>query len=70
MWSLCWTGLAIFVGTKLSIDDCPKSPSEIEDIGRVPYASIVGNLMYAMVCTRLDISHAMGFLSQFMANPW
>eukprot|EP00253_Pinus_taeda_P035326 PITA_35326 len=36
---------------------------------RVPYASAVGSLMYAMVCTRPDISHAVGVLSRFMSKP-
>ena len=59
----------IHVGTNLYIDHCPKYPSEMEDMSRVPYASTVGSLMYAMVCTRLDISQPMGVLSWFMANP-
>ncbi|PNX69499.1 retrovirus-related Pol polyprotein from transposon TNT 1-94 [Trifolium pratense] len=35
----------------------------------VPYASAVGSLMYAMVCTRSDISQAVSVVSRFMANP-
>lgn len=35
----------------------------------VPYASAVGSLMYAMVCTRPDIAHAVGVVSRFLANP-
>jgi len=35
----------------------------------VLYAGVVGSLMYAMVCTRLDISHAMGVLSRYMEKP-
>ena len=35
----------------------------------VPYAPAVGSLMYAMVATRLDISHAVGVISRFMHNP-
>ena len=34
----------------------------------VPYASVVGILMYVMVCTILDIGQVVGVLSQFMAN--
>jgi len=59
----------ISLGTKLSIEDCPKYPSEVEDMSRVPYASVVGSLMYAMVYTRPDIAQAVGVLSRFMANP-
>ena len=38
-------------------------------MSHVPYASLVGSLMYAMVYTRPDIAHAMGVLSRFMSNP-
>ena len=38
-------------------------------MSHVPYANAVGNLMYAMVSTRPDISHAVGVVSRFMANP-
>eukprot|EP00253_Pinus_taeda_P003020 PITA_03020 len=48
---------------------CPKTQEEEEDISRVPYASAVGSLMYAMVCTRPDIAHAVGVLSRFMSKP-
>ena len=57
------------VGTKLSVEQCPKTQEEEEDMSHVPYASAVGSLMYAMVCTRLDIAHAVGVLSRFMSNP-
>jgi len=33
------------------------------------YASLVGSLLYLSVCTRPDISYAVGVLSKFMANP-
>ena len=38
-------------------------------MSRVPYASAVGSLIYAMVCTRPYIAHAVGVLSRFMSNP-
>jgi len=60
--------IPVTMGTKLSIEDCPKSPSKIEDMSRVPYASVVGSLMYVMVYTRPNIAQAVGVLSQFMAN--
>ena len=37
-------------------------------MSRVPYANSVGCLMYAMVCTRPDISHAAGVVSKYMEN--
>jgi hypothetical protein len=38
-------------------------------MAQVPYASAVGSLMYAMVCTRPDIAQAVGVVSRYMANP-
>jgi hypothetical protein len=38
-------------------------------MSRVPYFSAVGSLMYAMVCSRIDLSHALSVVSRFMANP-
>jgi hypothetical protein len=57
------------VGVKLFVDQCPRTHEEEEDMSHVPYSREVGNLMYAMVCTRLDIAHAMGFLSRYMSKP-
>jgi hypothetical protein len=57
------------VGVKLFADQCPKRHEEEEEMYHVPYACAVGSLMYAMVCTRLDISHAMGVFSRYMSKP-
>ena len=54
---------------KLSERDCPSSEKDVEEMDRVPYASAVGSLMYAMVCTRPDIAHAVGVVSRFLSNP-
>ena len=35
----------------------------------MPYASVVGSLMFIMVCTRPDIAHAVGVVSRFLSNP-
>ena len=57
------------VGVKLSDEQYPKTHEEEEYMSRVPYASVVGSLMYAMVCTRPAIAHLVGVLSRFMSNP-
>ena len=57
------------VGVKLFVDQCPKTHEEEEDMSCVPYASVVGNLMYAMVCPILDIAHAVGVLNRYMSKP-
>uniref|UniRef100_A0A2N9ER08 Integrase catalytic domain-containing protein n=1 Tax=Fagus sylvatica TaxID=28930 RepID=A0A2N9ER08_FAGSY len=54
---------------RLSGSQCPKNEEEIENMSKVPYASAVGCLMYAMVCTRLDLAHAVSTVSRYMANP-
>jgi len=54
---------------KLSSKQCPTSEKEKEEMSRVPYSSAVGSLMYAMVCTRPDIAHAVGVVSRFLSNP-
>ena len=38
-------------------------------MSHVPYASVVGSLMYAMVCTRPNIAHVVGVLSRYMSKP-
>ena len=38
-------------------------------MSKVPYASAIGNLMYAMMCIRPDIAHAVGVVSRFMSRP-
>ena len=37
-------------------------------MSRVSYSSAVGSLMYAMVCSRPDLSYAMSLVSKYMAN--
>ena len=56
-------------GIILSKEQCPKTPQEEEDMRRVPYASAVGSLMYAMLCTRPDICYAVGIVSRYQSNP-
>ncbi|KAH9685636.1 Integrase catalytic domain-containing protein [Citrus sinensis] len=43
--------------------------AERKEMSRVPYASAVGSLMFAMICTRPDIAQSVGAASRYMANP-
>jgi hypothetical protein len=54
---------------RLSDVQSPKTDAEKEHMAKVPYASAIGSLMYAMVCTRPDIAHAVGVVSRFASNP-
>jgi hypothetical protein len=53
---------------KLSSGLCPSNEEEKDYMSRVPYVNAVGSLMHAMVSTRLDISHEVGVVSQYMEN--
>ena len=54
---------------KLSTSSGPLDVEEERYMSRVPYACAAGNLMYAMVCTRPDIAHAVSVVSRFMLKP-
>src|SRR3954466_14041732 len=36
---------------------------------KIPYASAIGSIMYAMVCTRPGVSYALSATSRYQANP-
>ncbi|GMJ14768.1 hypothetical protein HRI_005146000 [Hibiscus trionum] len=57
------------INFKLSSSMSPSSEEERMEMSRVPYASAVGSLMFAMICTRPDIAQAVGVVSRYMANP-
>ena len=56
-------------GITLSKDRCPKTPNEIENMNAVPYASVVGRLMYAMLCSRHNICFAIDMVNRYQSNP-
>ena len=47
----------------------PKMIDEREYMSHVSYASAVGSLMYAMVCTKPDLSQAVKMVSRYMHDP-
>ena len=53
---------------KLSKEQSPKTKEERNNMSKVSYASTIGNLTYAMVCTRPDIAHAVRGLNRFMSR--
>jgi hypothetical protein len=65
----CRSGTApISKGDKLHKGQCPQNKLERKNMENVPYASLVGSLMYAQVCTRPDISFAINMLSRYQSN--
>ncbi|GJR86304.1 sodium/hydrogen exchanger 6 [Tanacetum coccineum] len=54
---------------KMLLKDCPVKDCDVERMSKVPYANMVGSLMYLMVCTRPDIAYAVSIISKYLANP-
>ena len=54
---------------KLSTMQCPTSEEKKKDMSRVPYSSVIGSLMYAIICTRPNIVHAVDVVSRFLSYP-
>ena len=53
---------------KLSPTRSPSTNEEKNEMLSIPYSSAVGILMYAMICTRPDIAHAVGTVSRYLSN--
>ncbi|RVW88887.1 Retrovirus-related Pol polyprotein from transposon TNT 1-94 [Vitis vinifera] len=56
-------------GDKFNLNQCPKNSLESQEMQKIPYASAVGSLMYAQVCTRPDIAYIVGMLGRYLSNP-
>ena len=55
---------------KLFLNNCPKLGVEKVEMAKVPYSSIVGSLMYAMICTLPDIAFVVGVVSSIHVKSW
>ena len=38
-------------------------------MSRVPYSSVVGSLMYALICSYLDLSYVVIIVSRYIVKP-
>ncbi|KAL2240230.1 UNVERIFIED_CONTAM: Retrovirus-related Pol polyprotein from transposon TNT 1-94 [Sesamum indicum] len=47
---------------------CPKTEEEKKLMAKIPYASAVGSLMFAMMCTRPDLCFAIGKVSRYQSK--
>lgn len=54
---------------KLKALNHEQSRTEIGLMSEIPYACVVGSLMYAMVGSRPDLAFAVGMVSRYMGNP-
>ena len=62
-------GSTLSTNCKMSVKQSSKMKTEKGEMMKVPYTSVVRSLMYAMVCTRSDIGHAIEVVRKFMRNP-
>ncbi|KAL0300300.1 UNVERIFIED_CONTAM: Retrovirus-related Pol polyprotein from transposon TNT 1-94 [Sesamum angustifolium] len=63
------TAAPIVKGDKFGIHQSPQNSLEENQMKNIPYASVVGSLMYVQVCTRPDIAFAVGMLGRYQSNP-
>ena len=59
----------ILINFKLSSSMSPSTKVKKMKMSRVLCASVMGSLMFAMICTRPDIAQAVRVVSRYMANP-
>ena len=54
---------------RLSSTLCPQLDEEVDYMSRVPYSSVMGSLMYAIVCSCQDLACAVSVVIRYMAKP-
>ena len=52
-------------GDKFSLMQCPKNDVERKEMESIPYAYVIGSLIYLQTCTIADISFAVGMLGKY-----
>ena len=61
--------LPVLQGVRLSTAQCPTTTEDREKMSVIPYASDIGSIMYAMLCTRPDVHLAVSFVGRYQSNP-
>src|SRR5512141_2527967 len=56
-------------GVRLSTAQCPTTAEDREKMSVIPYASAIGSIMYAMLCTRPDVNLAVSLVGRYQSNP-
>ena len=68
MSSCSFVKASIVKGNKLSKGQCPHNDIERDQMKAVSYSSVVGCLMYAQVCTFLEITFFVGMLGRYLSD--
>ena len=61
--------LPVLQGVKLSQTQCPTTAEDREKMKVIPYASAIGSIMYAMLCTRPNVCLAISIAGRYQSNP-
>ncbi|KAI5446287.1 hypothetical protein KIW84_014214 [Lathyrus oleraceus] len=56
-------------GLCLSKTQSPSTKEERDRMNKIPYASAIGSIMYAMLCTQPDVSYALSATSRYQSDP-
>ena len=56
-------------GVKLSKTQCPSTTDERSHMSAIMCASALGSIMYAMICTRPNVSYHLSMMSRYQADP-
>ena len=61
--------LPMLQGVRLSSAQSPTTAKDKEEMSVIPYASAIGSIMYAMLCTRPDVNLAVSLVGRYQSNP-
>ena len=61
--------LPVLQGVKLSQTQCPTTAEDRDKMKVISYASAIGSIMYAMLCTRPDVCLAISLAERYQSNP-
>ncbi|CAL9019283.1 unnamed protein product [Prunus brigantina] len=66
---MCFGQKVLLAKGDLKKEHCPKNKEEEDEIRNNPYASLVGSIIYAQVCTRPNLALCISKIGRFQSNP-
>ena len=54
---------------RFNLNQCPNNDFEKEHMKNIPYALVVGSIMYVQVCTIPDMAFVVSILERYQSNP-
>lgn len=62
-------GVSTPIGTQFKLSAIKDDDGQVPVGDDVPYANVIGSVVYAMIGTRCDLAYAVGLIDRFMSNP-